>query len=340
MIVVKEYLINGMHCNKCESVIEEIINNFSGIYSVKANYKRARIIIKYDDEILDYKALTEACEKAGYSLQIFAADNKHKYKDAIFSVLAIMLLVFVIYAARNYAQIIKLPELNSDSGNGMIFLVGLLTGIHCIGMCGSFIIGYTAYDTAKKRSVFSSHIQYGLGKIISYTILGAFFGFVGSLIQITPFISGISIIIAGVFLLIYGLNMLNLFSFLRFIRIKLPKSFNSTVNIKKSKSKNPLLIGLFSGFILGCGPLQLMYVMVAGNGNILEGAKILAIFAIGTLPALFAFGMLTRLLSGKIIKNFIYVSGIILLSLGLIMINKGIERLNSRADIKTGCHCH
>jgi sulfite exporter TauE/SafE len=238
---------------------------------------------------------------------------------------------------------IHLPDINSRTSDGLIFVVGLLTGLHCIGMCGSFIIGYTAKDTEHGRPVFRSHLLYGLGKTISYTMFGAIFGFIGSLFQITPLISGISIGIAGAFLILYGLNMLNIFSILKTIRIKQPAFIKHYVLEKKRKSNSPFFIGFFSGFILGCGPLQVMYIMAAGNGNILEGAKFLALFGLGTLPALFGFGLIARMLSNRMTRNIIHASGIILIVLGSMMLSKGIVRSGLGDEIKSeqaGSCCH
>jgi sulfite exporter TauE/SafE len=106
-------------------------------------------------------------------------------------------LFAMIMLAHKFGTQFSLPEINSQTGNGMIFLVGLITGLHCVGMCGSFIIGCTAKDAGQSRSVIGSHIWYGVGKTLSYAMLGAIFGFAGSFFHITPLISGISISLAG-----------------------------------------------------------------------------------------------------------------------------------------------
>lgn len=229
----------------------------------------------------------------------------------------------------------SLPEINSNTGNGMIFIVGLITGLHCIGMCGSFVIGYTAKDAEQGRSSYRSHVFYGIGKTLSYAMFGALFGLVGSLFKITPFISGVSTLVAGAFLILFGLNMLNIFSLLKHIRIKQPEAMARFAIKKRKQSRSPFFIGFFSGFLLGCGPLQAMYVMAAGNGDPLEGAKILTLFGLGTLPALLSFGLLTRMLSNKMTRSFIHASGFILVFMGLMMLNKGLIRTESGYDFKS-----
>jgi sulfite exporter TauE/SafE len=137
--------------------------------------------------------------------------------------------------------------------------------------------------------------------------------------------------------------MLNIFSFFKAIRIKQPHFFMLSVNRKSRKSRSPFFIGMFSGFILGCGPLQAMYVMAAGNGNVLDGAKFLALFGLGTLPILLSFGLIARLLSSKMTRSVIRTSGIILIILGTMMLNNGILRAKSGNEMNPeypGSCCH
>ena len=251
------------------------------------------------------------------------------------SFVALSVIVSLLVLAKKPGYNIDLPEINSEMGYGMIFLVGLLAGLHCIGMCGSFILGYTARDAEQGRPVLRSHFLYGAGKVISYAMFGAIFGFLGSLFRITPVISGISIGIAGVFLILYGLRMLDLFLLIKAIHIKPPEIVAKFSAKQSRQAKGPFYIGFFSGFILGCGPLQVMYVMAAGNGSLSEGALFLAIFGLGTLPALLGFGLLTRLLTKTMTRQFIKASGIILIVLGTMMINKGVVRINTSNEIKT-----
>ena len=70
-----------------------------------------------------------------------------------------------------------------------------------------------------------------------------------------------------------------------------------------------------------------MYIMAAGNGDRAEGAKFLAAFCLGTLPALLGFGIATRWLSGVMTHRITQISGVILLVMGTVMLNKGKRQL-------------
>lgn len=339
MIVSKETKISGLFCNGCKAIIEEAIGKINGVQSVKVNYNKSSVKFSFDSNKTNLILISEAFTKIGYNLNQVNESRVTKSLKIIISILALSALVLVIVLARKLGHQVSIPKINSQTGSGIVLLVGLLSGLHCVGMCGSFIIGYTAVDIEQGYSKYRSHVLYGAGKTLSYTIFGALFGFLGSLFHFTPLISGISIIVAGTFLILYGLNMLNLFSFLRFLKIKLPKVSTRFINEKKQSSKNPFFIGFFSGLIFGCGPLQAMYVLAAGNGNVLEGAKFLALFGLGTLPALFGFGIIARLLSNTMTQRFIQISGIMLIVLGTLMFIKGTDEMFVNGDLKKAHSC-
>lgn len=339
MIVTKEFGVTGMQCSGCEAIIEEALRQIDGIIYLKADFLKATVKVSFDTDKTSLVKIQEACATKGYTLKLPVNSKKQKILRFIFSLLAFAGLITVLIIARSFGHQLTLPEINPNISDGMIFIVGLLTGLHCIGMCGSFLIGYTAKDAKQGHSVFRSHLLYGAGKTLSYTLFGAMFGFLGSLFRITPLISGLSLGIAGAFLILYGLNMLSIFPSLKVIRIKIPEAISQIITRRRRLSRSPFYIGFFSGFIIGCGPLQVMYVLASGNGDAIEGAKILALFGLGTLPALLGFGLLARILSNTMTRRVIHTSGIILIILGSMMLNKGIMRTKSGDDLKTVHSC-
>ncbi len=328
--------VSGMQCSGCEENIESAVGILPGIFDVTADYPSGKVSVQFDTSKTSPKQILNCISDTGYTIQSAISTNRprrfFKFSASVFSLA--MIIAVMIWSRRLWEQS-SLPQINSQTGNSMIFLVGLISGLHCVGMCGNFVLGYTTKDAEQNRSPYLSHILYSLGKSLSYALFGALFGFLGSLFKITPFISGVTAIIAGLFLVIFGLNVLNVFSILKRIRIKQPEAMAKFAFKQHKQSKNPFFIGFFSGFLLGCGPLQAMYVFAAGNGDALEGAKFLTLFGLGTLPALIGFGIMARLLSNKMTQRFIQASGVILIVMGLMMLNKGFLRTNSGFDFQT-----
>jgi sulfite exporter TauE/SafE len=234
-------------------------------------------------------------------------------------------LLAIIYFGTRLAGGVALPQISNATGYGLLFLVGLLTGFHCISMCGGFVVSYAA--NAKNNK--ASHLLYALGKTLSYTIIGAAFGLLGGFIAFTPMLRGVAGILAGAFLLVFGLNMLGAFPWK--IRIRTPKAINRFVAGQKNKS--PLIIGLLNGLMIACGPLQAVYIMAAGTGSALEGAKLLFVFGLGTLPVMLGFGLLTSFISSKATHKILKLSGAVVILLAMLMINRGLALTGSGLDV-------
>ncbi len=221
-----------------------------------------------------------------------------------------------------------MQQIKPQMSYALLFTIGFLTGFHCIGMCGSFVVGYTDATLSKARQLLA-HMSYAFGKTLSYITLGAGFGLLGATIAITPEIRGIAGLVAGVFLLLYGLKMLNVFSWLRRFTLRLPSSVNRQVAGElRRRRRSPLRTGLLTGLLLGCGPLQAMYVMAAGSADPKQGAMILLMFGLGTLVPLLGFGMFASLLSPAVMRQLVRVSGVLVIAMGLMMAQRGLTMMH------------
>ena len=256
----------------------------------------------------------------------------------IFSLIGILIVGYFIL---RFANKISVPTISEEMSYGVLFVVGLLTGFHCVAMCGGFILSSSAENSGEKKSDYRAPLLYGGGKLISYTIIGALFGLIGSFLSFTPVFRGIVGVIAGLFLVVYGLNLTNLIPWLRKLTIVPPRFFPGFLGKKtQSGSIRPLVIGLLNGLMIVCGPLQAMYVMAAGTGNAFEGAKLLFIFGLGTLPVMLGFGFLTNLATKKFTTTLLKLSGALVIILGLLMLNQGLVLSGSGLDFKSLVSAH
>ena len=122
----------------------------------------------------------------------------------------------------------------------------------CIAMCGginlSQCIPKSAGNEDSRFGAFRSAVLYNLGRVISYTGIGFLLGLLGMLVGettgagISPFFQGILKMIAGVFMVIMGINMLGIFPWLRRFQLQLPRFLVRNVNQKKAKSSQPFVI--------------------------------------------------------------------------------------------------
>lgn len=323
--------IEGMHCQGCEQTIEEAVLELPGVTKAELSYSKGLGKIEFDDSLVSEKIIRERIEYKGYEI---ASDKIKRGWHPVFKGLFFIVLLFVVGGVALWGKSLMpglIPQLNADISRVMLLGIGVLTGFHCIGMCGSFVVGYSAHQSSFGKAALA-HLSYGLGKTASYSAIGAGFGFLGGAITITPYMRGVAAIVASVFLLIYGMKMLNLFPTLRSFGIRLPGTFVKGVGRSIRAQRSPLVIGVLSGFLLGCGPLQAMYILAAGTGNPQEGAILLSLFGLGTLVPLLGFGFFASYLSRRIMNELVRVSGILVIVMGLMMADRGLKMTHSGYD--------
>lgn len=324
--------ISGMRCSGCESTVEEALRAVPGVRSAKADYVAGVVAVRHAGAV--EADLRQAIVQAGYVCTGRVA--RRGAKGAVRSLLRLLLgvvgLLAIAGAALWFADEMRVATLQSDMSLGLLLATGFLSSFHCIGMCGGFVLSYTAQNAlGRRRGIWLAHVSYGVGKTLSYTLLGAAFGALGSVVAFTPELRGMAAVVAGVFLILFGMNVLQWFP-----RIRLPGlgfgRLRRGLAARLARHSSPFSIGFLNGFMLACGPLQAMYVMAAGTGSALEGATRLLAFGLGTLPLLIGFGVFASLVSSNLARRLVKVSGVLVVVLGLIMLNRGLTLMGSTYD--------
>jgi sulfite exporter TauE/SafE len=274
---------------------------------------------------VDEGAIRKSITAKSYGIVDDLPEKSRKLQQTLIFVLLLAVVGGVAFWGKSLMPGV-MQQIKPQMSYALLFTIGFLTGFHCIGMCGGFVVSYTDATLSKIRQLLA-HMSYAFGKTLSYTTLGAGFGLLGATIAITPQIRGGVALVASVFLLLYGLKMLNVFSWLRRFTMCLPSSVNRQVAGELRRRRSPFRTGLFTGLLLGCGPLQAMYVMAAGSGDPKQGALILLMFGLGTLVPLLGFGLFASLLSPAVIRQMVRVSGILVIAMGIMMAQRGLTMM-------------
>jgi sulfite exporter TauE/SafE/copper chaperone CopZ len=330
--VKKIFKAKGMTCNNCERIIAKQVKKIEGVKKIDIDYATEEVQIIFDDNKTNLDSIKKAIDSKGY---ICEEDPGTKNPPTSGWILSVLGIIVVAYFAFQYLETIELPQISQNMSYGLLFLVGLLTGLHCVSMCGGFVVSYSTKGIKEGKKPLELHLSYGIGKTLSYTIIGAIFGLFGSIIAFTPMMRGIAGILAGLFLLLFGLKMLNIFPVLRKIEFRTPQFISKFTYGQKKSHSDPLTIGLLNGLMIACGPLQAIYIMAAGTGSMIEGAKLLFVFALGTLPVMLSFGYITSFIGSKATQKILKFSGAIVIILGIFMINNGLALTGAGFDIGT-----
>ncbi len=317
-----EFSVAQMVCTGCEELINSAVRSLPGIVAVHANYVRQQVKVDYDDNKVTLAQILTAIETKGYPIVDKSAGTSGAFVNTLWFLLLLGLVGGVAFWGKSLMPSV-MQQIQPHMDDAVLLGIGFLTGFHCIGMCGGFIVAYTDKQAHWLHQL-SAHAGYGFGKTLSYSMIGAGFGALGASIAITPQMRGIAALAASVFLIVYGLKMLNVLTVLRRFTLRLPKAANQQITDALRQRRSPLVTGLLTGLLLGCGPLQAMYVMAAGTGDPVQGAKILALFSVGTLLPLLGFGAFASFLPATVIRQLVRVSGVLVIAMGLMMANRGL----------------
>ena len=332
----QQFSIVGMQCVDCENVLEDALQPLPGISKVKADFTTESLTVEFDSDIIKEETISAAIITAGYSSKRFEQKQTGGFFKRLFLILLAIAGITLLFQLENrVGQGLFPSDLEKNLNYGLLFLVGFFTSFHCIGMCGAFVVSYTAYGVRTGTHSYLNHLIYGLGKTVSYSSIGALFGLLGGVITFTLGLRSLVTGLAGGFLIFYGLSMLDTFSGLRRFHIRMPKLIAHSVMEKRRKLSSPLAIGLLNGLMIACGPLQAMYILAAGTGNPWQGAKMLCFFALGTLPIMFAFGYMTSLITANATRNMLKISAIIILAMGAVMLNRSMLILGNGLDLNS-----
>jgi len=335
-LIRKELKIEGMTCANCELKIESKLKKIQGIIETKVSYSKANAMITYDSNVIKLENIVGIIEKLDYKV-VSQQENKNeanikkvKRNDSftINQLLGIGIIILAGYLIiKNTIGFNFIPAVTPNMGYGILFVVGMVTSLHCIAMCGGInltqCVSYKFEKSNNKLSKLKPSFMYNAGRVLSYTIIGGIVGALGSVVSFSGTAKGMVAIISGLFMIIMGINMLNVFPWLRKFNPRIPRVFGKLAHNNNGKH-GPFYVGLLNG-LMPCGPLQAMQIYALGTGSFLAGAGSMLFFSLGTVPLMFGFGAVSSFLSGKFTSRMMKFSAMLVMLLGIIMINRGFN---------------
>lgn len=197
-----------------------------------------------------------------------------------------------------------------DTGFLAVFLIGLLGGVHCAGMCGGIVSALSLQMPAQageRSPAWVIHLAYNLGRIASYAVAGAAMGALGSLglllnnalpVQMTLYVT------ANLMMVALGLYLTGMTGALAFTeragqwlwrRVQpMTRRFLPVRGIAQA-----LPLGALWGW-LPCGLVYSVLTMTLLTGSAARGALTMLAFGLGTLPNLMLAGLLLARFRGVV----------------------------------------
>ncbi len=215
------------------------------------------------------------------------------------------------------------------------FAVGLLGSLHCVGMCGPIVLALPVFGESQFK-IMLGRILYNLGRVVTYSFIGAMFGLFGNRLVLFGLQQNLSIIL-GAIIMIYILTPRKIktkvseLKFYKNITTFIKTNFFRLASRKNASSL--FAIGLLNG-LLPCG---FVYVGIAGaisTGDVLSGTLYMALFGLGTLPIMFATALFGKIINlnirrrlAKMVPAFAFILAALFILRGL---NLGIPYVSPK----------
>jgi sulfite exporter TauE/SafE len=286
------------------------------VATVKSNFQKQEAEIYFSGD-LDKEAVNKKIRQFGYEIgeRKDEIEDKEPLSKKILESFLIAVGLGLIYLIAKEINII--PDINITGNLNLwaVLFLGLVASIStCMATSGALFLS----TIGKKTNNLKQAVFFSLGRIISYGFFGFIAGLVGSVIITNlKFGTGLTLL-AAVFMILLGLDMLKILSFAAII------PFGATSNIFRKLEnflirdphKSAFLLGLITYF-LPCGFTQATQVYALGLASPWQSALTMAVFAVGTAPAILFIGSLRNLLKSNFYKYFMKIIAVGVLILGL-----------------------
>ena len=188
-----------------------------------------------------------------------------------------------------------------DFGFLAVFMVGLLGGVHCAGMCGGIVSALSLQTPAhaKASAAWQIHLAYNAGRVASYAVAGAMMGGIGSMglllnnalpVQMTLYVA------ANLMMVALGAYLVGATQGLAFTERAGQWLWRRVQPLTRRwlpvrGPQQALALGAIWGWI-PCGLVYSVLAMTLLTGSATRGAATMLAFGLGTLPNLMLAGLL------------------------------------------------
>lgn len=211
-----------------------------------------------------------------------------------------------------------------------VFIASLFGSLHCVGMCGPLAMLASSSISARQRQQRTVYlpavVTYHASRLLAYAILGAIAGLLGAGIQETGSLLGLQRLaarLAGGSMLVIGLLSIARLAGGTAHAALLPAWLQKQLALGHTwaRKQSPLVrasvIGLLTA-ILPCGWLFAFVIVAAGTAGPMQGALVMAVFGLGSVPALAGMALSMTLLVGRFRRAIPWCSAFLVTTVGAI----------------------
>lgn len=316
-----ELVIDGMHCDSCEILMEETIRKQNGVINVTADAKKQKVNILLAYEVnqaeLERK-ISDQIEKHGYRIVNSAVQAQMPMKSLAISFLLAtsIMALYLILQELNVASFFSPETLTLPA----VFVLGIIASLStCMAVVGGVALTLSSKLAVenKKSSIWVFHVA----RIIGFILLGGVIGLLGRVLHITAVGSAVIKVVIALIMVPVAADLIGL----RLPKVVFPKAISRAFGIFEDKAgtTQAAIVGMAT-FFLPCAFTQSMQFYAISTASFFQGALVMGVFALGTLPVLLLVSVgaaqnISRLSKGL----FGYTTGFLILLFALLNILSG-----------------
>jgi len=268
---IMDLRINGMTCRSCEVLIERSWKKIDGVHDVSVDATKGTARVHYRGQRPENHILQSVIADHGY--QIMTGQGKEKVRHqtkkqksqrpSIFRMIGLFAIVLLLGSIASKLGFIKSATALGDSVTlGAAFVLGLVAATSsCLAVSGGVLLSSVAQFQKyhPKATLGMRMVPVTLfvgGRVIAYGVLGGVIGLIGKSLSPSPFFTGLLTLLAALYMLFMGLDMLNLVPgwMKRIFLPRLPKKLSHAILDLEEKSHPLVPFALGAGtFFLPCG---------------------------------------------------------------------------------------
>lgn len=205
-------------------------------------------------------------------------------------------------------------------------IVGIVGSLHCIGMCGP-LAAALPYSGTTRWSTTMNMLQYHMGRIFTYAMLGGLIGLIGRGVFLAGWQRGFSIV-AGIILLILAISSQR--PERGIMRIPGLRSLFTVIKdaisalLRSTGRSSFVLIGMING-LLPCGLVYLAITGAMATGSIGKSMIYMAMFGLGTVPLMLLTALAGTIVGIQMRRSLQRIVPVFLVLFGMMLIFRGVN---------------
>jgi sulfite exporter TauE/SafE len=213
----------------------------------------------------------------------------------------------------------------------LAFMSGILGGGHCVGMCGALVSGFFIRASQGGAGVMS-YVAYHGARIGVYTLVGLLAALAGVALVSTGLlgkVQGLLQIAAGALVILLGLEVMGL------LRTRLAVGFvparwlrEGFARAAKAGTLGGAAVGGLVNGMMPCALTLAVAVKATTAPTAAQGALLMLVFGLGTLPAMLFVTLIFGRLGGKLRGYLLKVAAAVVVVMGVSTVYQGVSYFN------------